>query len=274
MSQLVAQDLNLQIDQNLILDRINLSVTAGQVLGILGPNGAGKTSLLKMLSGQTNSQSQVTWKQRPLNQYSSSELAKQIAVVNQMHDSVFALNLYQIVQMGLLPHKTLLSRHTAEDDKAISLAIDRVGLSAKSQQTFSSLSGGEQQRGLIARALVQQASLIILDEPVNHLDVYYQHQILTLLAGLAHQFDITVVMSLHDLNLAAEYCDQICLLNQGRVESMGAPIDVLKAPDLERVFGMPCKVSEIHSPDTRYHHSPLQVSFYPPFRPKPPKANA
>lgn len=256
--QLIAQNLNLAIDGQQIISDINLCLDAGKVMGVLGPNGAGKTSLLKLLSGQLSSENAVSWNNKPLANYGAMELAQQISVVNQLNDSVFALNLEQIVRMGLLPHKTLLSRHSNADDLHIQAAIARVGLEHKSLQSFSSLSGGEQQRGLIARALVQKAALIVLDEPVNHLDVYYQHQVLKLLKSLAHKLNITVVMSLHDLNLAANYCDHLCLLEQGQMVSQGTPQAVLKAALLEQVFRTPCQVTQ------NSHNSELRVDFYPP----------
>ncbi|MCF2949862.1 ABC transporter ATP-binding protein [Paraglaciecola aquimarina] len=262
MNLLVARDLNLIIANQPILQNINLSLESGKVLGVLGPNGAGKTSLLKLLSGQTDSAGKVSWNNKKLTEYQTIDLAKQVAVVNQLNQSVFALNLQQIVRMGLLPHKTLLSRQTKEDDQEIAKAIERVGLSEKTNQTFSSLSGGEQQRGLIARALVQKAKLIVLDEPVNHLDIYYQHQILDLLRALAHQFNMTVVMSLHDLNLAANYCDELCLLHKGKVSAQGSVETVLKANLLEQVFGMPCDVSYQASSDNSA--SNIRIDFYPP----------
>ena len=211
---LIAKNVNLKIGQHHILSDVSINLGAGKVMGVIGPNGAGKTSLLKMLSGQLASHHCVSWNDKALTDYDPMSLAQQIAVVNQLNESVFALDLYQIVRMGLLPHKSLLSRQTADDDKSISDAISRVGLDDKVHQTFNSLSGGEQQRGLIARALVQKAALIVLDEPVNHLDIYYQHQVLKLLRSLAHKLNITVVISLHDLNLAANYCDHLCLLDK------------------------------------------------------------
>lgn len=241
-SSLIAKNVNLKIGQHQILSDICLNVGAGKVMGVLGPNGAGKTSLLKMLSGQLDSHNHVSWNSKPLSEYDPMSLAQQIAVVNQLNESVFSLNLYQIVRMGLLPHKSLLSRHSSDDEKNISDAISRVGLEDKALQTFSSLSGGEQQRGLIARALVQKAALIILDEPVNHLDVYYQHQVLTLLRSLAHKLNITVVMSLHELNLAANYCDHLCLLNKGKMVSQGSPEQVLTAERLQQVYKIPCRI--------------------------------
>lgn len=239
---LSVRELSLSIGNKAILNNISFDLARTRILGVLGPNGAGKTSLLKMLCRQTDSQGRVSWNAKKLNEYSVQKLAQQIAVVNQINDTVFAVTLQQVVRMGLLPHKSLLSRDTEDDKHRVEKALKAVGLTHKSQQTFSSLSGGEQQRGLIAKALVQRAPLLILDEPINHLDVFYQHQILQLVHDLAKQLDITVVMSLHDLNLAASYCDQLCLLNDGNVEAFGRPIEVLQAPVLTRVFKLPCSV--------------------------------
>lgn len=255
---LIATNVNLKIGQQQILSDVSLHVDAGKVMGVLGPNGAGKTSLLKMLSGQRDSQHSISWNNKPLTDYDPMSLAQQIAVVNQLNESVFALDLYQIVRMGLLPHKSLLGRQTSEDDKSISDAISRVGLGNKVKQTFSSLSGGEQQRGLIARALVQKAALIVLDEPVNHLDVYYQHQVLKLLRSLAHKLNITVVMSLHDLNQAANYCDHLCLLDKGQMVAQGSPEQVLTSERLQQVFKLPCQIRHDGN------NAAFRVDFYPP----------
>ncbi|MDO6838834.1 ABC transporter ATP-binding protein [Paraglaciecola chathamensis] len=257
-ASLQAKQLSYEIAQKHILSDINLSLERGKVLGVLGPNGAGKTSLLKMLSGQTASKQQVEWCGKALEDFSPLERAKQIAVVNQLNESVFALSLQQIVRMGWLPHKTLLSRENQQDHAHLAASIAKVGLSDKTHQTFSSLSGGEQQRGLIARALVQKAALIVLDEPVNHLDIYYQHQVLKLLRTLAHQQQMTVVMSLHDINLAASYCDHLCLLNQGKMIAQGPVEKVLEAKTLEHVFNIPCR---IRRDDLTQN---LRVDFYPP----------
>ena len=257
-NSLVATNVNLKIGQQQILSDVSLNVGAGKVMGVLGPNGAGKTSLLKMLSGQLASHHSVSWSNKTLTDYDPMSLAQQIAVVNQLNESVFALDLYQIVRMGLLPHKSLLSRQTPDDDKSISDAISRVGLEGKVKQSFNSLSGGEQQRGLIARALVQKAALIVLDEPVNHLDIYYQHQVLKLLRSLAHKLDITVIMSLHDLNLAANYCDHLCLLDEGKMVAQGSPEHVLTSQRLEEVFKIPCQIRH------DANNAAFRVDFYPP----------
>jgi len=241
-SALCIHQVSLSIGDKAILKNINFGVERGEVLGVLGPNGAGKTSLLKVIAGQKRHQGVVNWCGHGVADYSIQALARQIAVVNQLDDVVFSVTLKQVVRMGLLPHKTLLSRETATDSQRVEDAIQAVGLEGKQHQEYSSLSGGEQQRGLIARALVQGSPLLILDEPVNHLDVYYQHQVLQLLHDLARQLGVTVVMSLHDMNLASQYCDKIALLNSGDLIAYGEPEPVLNADLLTRVFSIPCEV--------------------------------
>ena len=245
-SALCVQHVSLSIGDKAILKNINFSIERGKVLGVLGPNGAGKTSLLKVITGQNRSQGAVKWCGHSIADFSIQALAREIAVVNQLNDVVFSVTLKQVVRMGLLPHKTLLSRETEIDTQRVEDAIRAVGLEGKQYQEYSSLSGGEQQRALIARALVQGSPLLILDEPVNHLDVYYQHQILQLLHDLASQLGVTVVMSLHDINLAAQYCDKIALLNSGDLTAYGEPEPVLSADLLTRVFSIPCEVKTEH----------------------------
>ncbi|MEP0357670.1 MAG: ABC transporter ATP-binding protein [Paraglaciecola sp.] len=255
---LIAKQINYEVGAKSILSDISLSVEQGEVLGVLGPNGAGKTSLLKILSGQLSCLGEIHWQHKALQEYGDMERAQQIAVVNQINEYVFSLNLEQIVRMGLLPHSSLISKGRPEDKQRIHEAMNKVGLADRAKQTFSSLSGGEQQRGLIARALVQKAKLIVLDEPVNHLDVFYQHQVLQLLTSLAQDLNVTVIMSLHDVNLAAHYCDKICLLDQGKLVSKGSPEEVLTPSLLTEVFRLPCVISQGLGGES------FHVNFYPP----------
>lgn len=242
MHALCVKQLSLTIGNKAILQDISFSLPQGQILAVLGPNGAGKTTLLKLLSGQIHSQGKILWKNKTLCSYSKQKLAQQIAVVNQLNETVFAVTLEQVVRMGLLPHKALLARDNKQDKQQITKAIQAVGLADKIKQQFSTLSGGEQQRALVARALVQRSSLLVLDEPVNHLDVFYQHQILQLLRDLTENLAMTAVISLHDLNLAANYCDQICLLDGGKLVAFGCPDSVLDAKQLTTIFNTPCEV--------------------------------
>lgn len=251
-------DVTYSVNHKRILADISLDFQCGRFHGVLGPNGAGKTTLLKIITGQLAADGQVCWQAIPLSQYAPQELARHIAVVNQINDSVFSLTAVQVVTMGLLPHKHLLSRYTRSDREQVAKALDDVGLADKAHQHFSALSGGEQQRCLIARALVQGAPLLVLDEPVNHLDVYYQHQILHLLHSLCQQQGKTVVVSLHDLNLAAAYCDNLVLMKEGAIAAAGASEDVLEPALLSDIFRVPCTVHRSATQATR-------IEFTPPF---------
>ena len=230
--------LNWAIGDKHILEDISFSIKKGEVLGIIGPNGAGKTSLLNcLLNQQKNISGTIHFKGKDLASYSMRELAKHFAVVVQKTAPVFDLNVYDIVSMGLLPHKTMFALDNDHDRHQIELALKRVGLSKEITTSFNTLSGGEQQRVLIARALVQQAQVLILDEPTNHLDVYYQHQILQLVKAL----HITVIMTVHDLNLAAVYCQRLILLNQGKIIADDSPDKVLTPKVLTPVFRLECQ---------------------------------
>ena len=228
-----------QVGSDIIVNDVSLAVFQGETLGIIGPNGAGKTSLLKCLYQEYGlSSGEIILDNVPIKVMSKKQLAQKVAVVSQHHDPVFDLSVYNIVHMGLLPHKGFFEQDNQSDRQLISKALNKVDLLCKQHQSFSTLSGGEQQRCLIARAIVQQPQLLIMDEPTNHLDVYYQHQILALVKSLG----ITLVITIHDLNLAAQYCDRLLLLANGKVQSIDVPEKVLKPEQLQRVFKLECLV--------------------------------
>ena len=235
--------LSWKINHKTILDNISFSVVKGEVLGIIGPNGAGKTSLLRCLTNQSDVFNKhdiagsVHLKNKTITQYSNKELAQHFALVMQMNDSIFALSVIDVMKMGLLPHKSLFSLDSDHDKAQINLALKKVGLAHTLHNSFNQLSGGEQQRVLIARALVQATEILVLDEPTNHLDVYYQHQIL----HLVNQLNITVVMTVHDLNLASRYCSRLLLLEQGKLICDGSADEVLTPDRLTEVFRLPCQ---------------------------------
>jgi iron complex transport system ATP-binding protein len=141
------------------------------------------------------------------------------------------------MKMGLLPHKSLFAFDTDHDKAQIVLALDKVGLKHAVNHQFNELSGGEQQRILIARSIVQSSQILILDEPTTHLDVFYQHQVLQ----LVKQLNLTVIMTVHDLNLASLYCQRLLLLHHGQLLTDGSPTEVLNTLQLQEVFGLPCK---------------------------------
>ncbi len=237
--------LSWQIKNKTILRDISFSVRKGEVIGIIGPNGAGKTSLLRCLTNQANIlasssiHGSVLLKNQSISQFSAREIAQHFALVMQKNDSIFALSVQDVMKMGLLPHKSLFSLDSDHDKAQINLALEKVGLAEAINSQFNQLSGGEQQRVLIARAIIQASQILVLDEPTNHLDVYYQHQVLQ----LVNKLNITVIMTVHDFNLASLYCQRLLLLNKGQLVCDGAPKEVLTPEQLRQVFGLPCQQS-------------------------------
>ena len=237
-----------------LLNDIQFKVPKGIMLGIIGPNGAGKSSLLRCLYRYIKPQSGVIrLNDIDIYQFSHKTFARKIAVVQQDTPQQITLTTYQLVTMGLAPHKGLFEFTSNTDKNIIMDALERVGLLAKANDLFEHLSGGEKQRALIARAIVQQPELLILDEPTNHLDIRYQIQILELVKSLG----ITVIASIHDLNLASAFCDKLLMLEQGVVIAKGTPSEVLTESRLSDVFGV-CASIESHP----QHGKPLINYFY------------
>lgn len=221
------------------MDGVSFEIHQSEILGIIGPNGAGKTSLLKCIQGMNSEfQGMLQLEGKNIQDLSTNDIAQIIAVVPQQSSSLFDLTVYDVVRMGLLPHKRIFHRDSQEDVALMSDSLEKVGMEGFQKRSIEKLSGGELQRVLIARALVQKAKILLLDEPTNHLDVYYQHEIL----GLLHSLDQTVVMTIHDLNLAAQYCDRLMLMRAGRVLAQGTVVEVLQEQLLEEAFDLPCSV--------------------------------
>ncbi|XQW85626.1 ABC transporter ATP-binding protein [Thalassotalea piscium] len=238
---LEANQLTWQVDNKVIVDQISFSLKKGETLGIVGPNGAGKTSLLKCLYREYSVQKgDVSIAGKNLRDLDRKHIAQKIAVVAQHHDSIFDLTVFDVIHMGLLPHKGLFDRDNSEDLQLIESALKKVDLFTKSTQIFKTLSGGEQQRCLIARAIVQRPDILIMDEPTNHLDIFYQHQILALVKKLK----LSLVITIHDLNLAAQYCDRLLLMSEGKVRVLNTPENVLTRKHLQQVFKLNCIVDQ------------------------------
>ncbi|MCG8613656.1 MAG: ABC transporter ATP-binding protein [Pseudomonadales bacterium] len=218
-----------------ILDDISFTIPRNQFVGIIGPNGAGKSSLLRCLYRKTYpDQGSIKYFGKAINHYSRRALARQIAVVLQEAPAQFDLSARDVIAMGLTPHKSLLSFESMEDRDQIINAARQVDMEHQLQQEFNALSGGEKQRVMIARAIVQKPSVLLMDEPTNHLDVHHQIEVLE----LARAMNITVLVSIHDLNLAAAFCDRLILLNQGAIVADGAANTVLTEHNLAAVFNV------------------------------------
>ena len=238
---LTTSNLNWSVEGNDIISQISFELADKEMLGLIGPNGSGKSSLLRCLYAFIKPDSgDISLFGKPLQSYSANELAKCIAVVQQDTPSHLDITTEQLVMLGLTPYKSFLSLTSEQDNVKVSSALAKVELGHKAKQKFQSLSGGEKQRALIARAIVQQPKLLILDEPTNHLDIRYQIQILELVKSL----NITVMASIHDLNLASSLCDKLLMLENGKVSAFGSPNEVLTEKRISDVFGVCCQISQ------------------------------
>lgn len=221
-----------------VIDDVSLTVPSTGTLGLVGPNGSGKTTLLRALYGAVPlTAGRVLLDGDDLATTRRRDIATRIAVVAQERDATSSgmpMSVADLVMLGRLPHQGFGSRTTGHDRAVVGGALDAVGLTDLARRDLNGLSGGEHQRALIARALAQQTPHILLDEPTNHLDVRYQHDILELVSGLPGS-----AVVLHDLNLAARYCDRIVVLDGGRVVASGTPDHVLVPDVLEPVYQRP-----------------------------------
>jgi len=225
-----------------ILNDINFELPSGSFVGLIGPNGAGKSSLLRCIYRHIKpSRGTIYIHGRDIWQQSLRKHAQSIAVILQESYIPFGLRVKDVVAMGLTPHKSLLSFNDSRDRIRIAEAVERVDLGHALNEVFSHLSGGEKQRIMVARAIVQQPQLLLMDEPTNHLDVHYQSEVLQ----LAQDLDITVLASIHDLNLAATFCDQLLVLNNGRLVGQGRPDGVLTEDMISQVFNT-CALVDRH----------------------------
>ncbi|NWN87640.1 MAG: ABC transporter ATP-binding protein [Micrococcaceae bacterium] len=218
-----------------VVDEVSLTTSPGRVLGLIGPNGSGKTTLLRLLYGSLKpQQGSVLIDDVPLGQFSPRQIAQQLSVVVQESDDETTVTVGEMVLLGRTPYVKPFARTTTEDHRLAADALQRVGATHLGQRTFTSLSGGERQRVLIARALAQQGQHLLLDEPTNHLDIRYQHEVLALVRSLG----VTTLVVLHDLNLAAQYCDELIMLDEGQVAATGTPDEVLDPELIHRVYGI------------------------------------
>jgi iron complex transport system ATP-binding protein len=218
-----------------IVNEVSLEVAPGEIVGLIGPNGSGKSTLLraiyrllKPVTGYVQLGGDDVW------QISAREAARRTAVVVQETPSDFDFTVREVVEMGRTPHKGLLEADNARDAQIVQEALVRVNMADFVARSFNTLSGGEKQRVLVARALAQEPKLLVLDEPTNHLDIRYQLEILNLVRDLG----ITTLVTLHDLNLAATYCSRLYLLADGQIVTAGAPEAVLTPAWVRDVYGV------------------------------------
>lgn len=251
--KLEAKDIEAVLGGNPILRGVSLEVDHNDFVGIIGPNGSGKSTLLKCIYRVLKPQAGIVRLDgTDIRELSYKKSAQTIAVLAQHNYYNFEFSVQDVVLMGRSPHKRTMERDNAQDYAIVAQALETVGMADMAKRSFSTLSGGEQQRVILARALAQQTPCLILDEPTNHLDIKYQLQLLDIVKGLNR----TVISAIHDLNIAAMYCTWLVVMKDGQIVTQGTPRQVL-TPDLIR------QVYEVEAKVSTDEQGVLRILYYP-----------
>lgn len=224
----VVDKLNVTLQARRVLSDISFMAQRSQTVGLLGPNGSGKSTLIRAMAGvQPCAYAGVNIGGKQTNSLSQRQLSRTLAFVPQHAESQAEMRVVDIVRLGRTPHRHAFTPWRQADEEAVQQALSMMKLHDLAHRTWQSLSGGQRQRCQIARALAQQPDILLLDEPVNHLDIQFQLELMRLISALP----ITAIVALHDLNLAAKFCQHLVVLNDGRVVAAGEPAAVL-TPEL------------------------------------------
>lgn len=240
---LAASAVSFHYDSTPVLRDVSFNLKPGEMAALAGPNGSGKTTLVKLLSGVARPRSgAVTLDGIPVTQLGPRQIARRVAVVPQHVDPRLMFAVHSIVAMGRTPHTGMLRSLDAADRRAIENALHATDTLTLAGRRFGELSGGEQQRVMLAMALAQDADYLLLDEPTVHLDLLHQHQLLELLRSLHVTRNLGILAVMHDLNLAALYFDRLALMQKGRLIDDGPAADVLSGSDSLAIFQAPLSV--------------------------------
>lgn len=232
-----------------VIRGVSLTVPRGSMLGLAGPNGSGKSTLIRAMTGILRPYSgRVMIDGAEVSKMSRREIARRVAVVPQDISVGFGFTVRDVVSMGRTPHLRMFQPETPEDRRAVEEAMEKCAVRELQDRPLAELSSGERQRVALARALAQDPEYLLLDEPTAHLDIGYQSEVLDLVADLRRCQGLTVVVVLHDLNLAAMYVDSLCLIKDGKVRAIGRPGEVVTPQVVRDVYGI--KAAVIRNPFT------------------------
>ena len=232
-------------DENVVLRDVSLSVERGRFVGLIGPNGCGKTTLLRVITGILKpSEGRVRLGDRDIQAINRRELARIVACLSQDIELDFSFTVREVAAMGRAPHLPRFGGETKKDRDIVEQALDLADVSHLADRLVTELSGGERQRAFIAMCLAQEPEIFLLDEPTSQLDIGHQLAVLELIRKLNRENGVTVVGVFHDLNLAAEYCQDLVVLDRSRIAASGSPQDVLTTDMLRDVYGTDVHVDQ------------------------------
>ncbi|MDR3282626.1 MAG: ABC transporter ATP-binding protein [Candidatus Methanoplasma sp.] len=226
-------------DDKIVLDAVSLSIGKGEILGILGPNGCGKTTLLKNLNRNLHPhEGCVMVDGTDIEGMSKRSIARRVAVVPQTNEIRFAFTVREIVKMGRMPFQEAFRGDSSADMEIVEKAMERTGLLPLADRFINTVSGGERQRAIIARAMAQTPEVVLMDEPTLHLDINMQFEVLDLVSSLSRENALTVVIVSHDLPMVTRYCDRVILIHDHGVFAVGNPEEVLTPENMRTVFNI------------------------------------
>ncbi len=221
-----------------VLKKIDISLDAGEIVGIIGPNGSGKSTLVRLVSGLLKPWSgEITVNDRPVLSYARNELARLVATVSQEPEREFPFTVREIVAMGRTPYTGRFAIEGKRDKEVIDAVMEAADIGSLAERFPHQLSGGERQRMMIARALAQEAEILLMDEPTTHLDINHQLEVNRLVLKMQSERNLSVLYVTHDLNIAAECCSRLVLLKEGELFAEGDPADVLTSDNIRAVYG-------------------------------------
>lgn len=239
--EIFADGIGITLENNRILEDVSIHVKNKEFVGIIGPNGSGKSTFLKNVYRVLKPDAGIiSLDSIPLNKMSIRDSALKMGVVSQHNYYNFDFSVEEVVLMGRSPHKRAMERDNSEDYEIVKEVLRAVGMEEFSGRSFSTLSGGEQQRVILARALAQKTQCLILDEPTNHLDIKYQLQLMSIVKGL----NLTVVSAIHDLNIASMFCDKLYVMRNGRIAAYGTPKEVLTKKIIKDIYEIDAEIIE------------------------------
>ncbi|MHC1771786.1 MAG: ABC transporter ATP-binding protein [Flexilinea sp.] len=237
------KNVSIRYGSNPVIDDVSLDIHSGKIIALLGPNGSGKTTLIRGITGTiplTNGR--IEFLKRDLSTLNETERAKLISVVPQTSQLPAGFKVFETVALGRTPYIDWMGRLSKSDIRIIENAIRETSIEALRETAIQALSGGEQQRVILARALAQDAPVMILDEPTSHLDLTYQVGLLSIVRRLCLEKEIAVLIVLHDLNLAVRFADEVAILDHGKIKSYGTPEEVMTEETLSSVFRLPMRI--------------------------------
>lgn len=223
-----------------VLHDVDWDVNRGEFWGVIGPNGSGKSTLLSLISGvEVADSGDIRIETQSVTSYGRKDLSRKMAVLQQDGLPIIHYSVREVIEMGRFPFQDWMGRDKLQEpERLIDDILDKLDLSEMSERPLNELSGGQRQRVALGKVMAQQPSILLLDEPTTYLDIRYQLQFMDLISEWRQREDLTIVAVMHDLNLAAQYCDKLIVLDKGGVKAAGAPLDIVTTEMLETVFGV------------------------------------